>query len=266
MSCGCSSTSDAYLACAGATPIFSEAQVAQYANRVGGQGGTGNWVYCYVVACLRVNRIIYWKQSPGDCTGGTSGVYSPSATTQVGAGVTGALSKLASADKEPITGAILSVASQVFNIFGQAHAQAVATEQGDLCQAFIDYNSFASQVEAGIAQGALGIQDAIVALNGVVNQVIARVETIEKPVNAAYGVHKALSALALFNKEMIYPSLVPVLPTLTATINTVPGLSTVQQAIAQIPGVSAVPGGSSTVLLIILALLGWKLLTPRQVA
>ncbi len=273
--CAPPSPSDSYLACSSAQAIFTEDQVAQYANRAGAQGGTGNWVYCYVVACLRVNRIIYYKATPGDCTGGSSGVYSPSTETKASA----ALAQAASTDAEPISRAVLQIGGSIFGIFGQAHIAAVANEQTTLCQAAIDYNSFASYVESGLQNGAKPLQDALASLPQVIGQIETRIAGIEMPVNAAYGVHKALDALALMNKEFIYPSLVntpslsvvttpgaaPVaIPGSAAPLASIPGVSAVQNAINAIPGVSYIPGGSSTVLLLGLALIGWKLIFGRR--
>src|SRR6266852_1733989 len=270
------SPSDSYLACSNAQAIFTEDKVSQYANRVGAQGGTGHWVYCYVVACLRVNRIIYYKATPGDCTGGSSGVYSPSTSVKAST----ALAQVASTDPEPISRDVLAVGSSIFGIFGQAHTAAVANEQTTLCQAAIDYNSFASYAEAGLQNGATPLQAALASLPQVVGQIETRIAGIEQPVNAAYGVHKALDALALMNKELVYPSLVntpslsvvttpgspPVaIPGSAAPLASLPGVSTLRNAISAIPGVSYIPGGSSTVLLLGLAIIGWKLIFGRRV-
>ncbi len=268
MGCTCNNvSSDIYLSCARVNPFFTEDQVAPYANRVGAQGGIGNWVYCYVVACLRANRIIYWKQVPGDCTSSRSAGYQPN-TDQIG-GATAAT--LASADPEPISATILAAAGTVFNIFGAAHQAAVVNEETTLCQAEIDYNSFASAAEAALANGNTDPQSANVVLQQVVQRVQSNVASVAKPINtpnAGTGVDRALAALALFNREVVYPSIVaPVLPGVSSAVSQIPGVSIVQNAIAALPGVSSIPGGSSTVILVILAFLGWKLLSsPRSVA
>ena len=194
---------------------YSEAQVAVYADRVGASGAP--WIRPMVIVMLRVNRLIYWKQTPnglvGDCgslarSGGvnTTGIVGSSALTGVNiAGQTVATGVKAI----PIIGDVIGFATAIFGIFGAAHAQAVATEQATLCQVAIQYDNFADAIEQAIATGQMPLQDALAKLKSVTDSLANGLASIEKQYNAPYGYHKAVNALALFNAEVVYPSLAP---------------------------------------------------------
>lgn len=203
MGCTCSNGSDAYLACAGIQPIYTEEQVALYAQRVGATGGSGNWIGCYSTACLRLLRLIYWKQSYGDC-GQTVGVR-PNTAQILG----GQLKAVAVADPEPISKAVVGILGTIAGLFGAGHAKAVAKEQTVLCSAMQQYNAFADAMEQAIAAKAIALPDAINNLQTVRTQIRSVMSQVAKPTNFGFGMQLALDALVVFNKEVIYPALVP---------------------------------------------------------
>ena len=193
MGCVCT-TPDQYVACASLPVRFSQADVEAYAHRVGAQGGKDNWVFCYVVACLRVNRIIYWRNEPGDCggqTGGRSGAAVGFGVASAGLAATGA-------------GAPLAFVTTLLGGIFQHHAQAVKREQDTLCDVFTAFNSFADAAEANLQSGQWSVADADNALSQVHDQLTAEAGSIAHQFNAAYGVVKALDALQVFNSEKVF--------------------------------------------------------------
>ena len=203
----------AYLGCVGVQPRYTEAQVSTYADRAGASGAP--WIRPLAIAFLRVNRVIYWKNTPnglvGDCgtlqTQGISGAQiggiGISAGTQV------ASIALKGVQAVPIIGSIVGFADAIFGIFGGAHAAAVRTEQATLCDVAIQYDQFADAIEQAIASGQMPLQDALGKLNSIINSLDSGLASIEKPYNAPYGYRRAVKALGLFNTEVVYPSLVP---------------------------------------------------------
>jgi hypothetical protein len=107
----------------------------------------------------------------------------------------------------PIVGGFLA---QIANFLPFAHhAQAKANEQGTICDVSNNWAGFASAIEQALQQKQIALQDAIVKLNQFHQGFTTSLLAIAKPINAGYGYLKALDALALFNKEVVYPSLVP---------------------------------------------------------
>lgn len=215
-----SCTADQALTCdPGLSVRYTEDQVAVYADRVGASGAP--WIRPMVIVMLRVNRLIYWKQTPnglvGDCgslarSGGVNvtGVVGSSAITGLNiASQAGANIAVAGVKAIPIIGDVIGFATAIFGIFGAAHAQAVATEQATLCQVAIQYDNFADAIEQAIATGQMPLQDALAKLKSVTDSLANGLASIEKQYNAPYGYHKAVNALALFNAEVVYPSLAP---------------------------------------------------------
>ncbi len=188
--------------------VFDENSVAVYADRVGAQGGTNNWIRCLAIICLRANRLLYQKKTADDC--GTATI--PQLT---GAGKAASVAtSIASTALGPL-GGILAGAGQssglgLLSIFTH-HAQAVATEQGTICDVSLNWAGFAQAVEQALQQSQIGLQDAITKLDQLHKSLTSELATVSNPVqkNAGYGYTKALDALTLFNKEAVYPSLVP---------------------------------------------------------
>lgn len=188
-------SSDAYLSCVGVQPRFTEDQVATYADRAGASGA--DWIRPMTIAFLRVNRIIYWKNTPNGLVGDCGGTTNTNSGTLVAAKVTSQL---------PILGSLIS---GILGIFGGAHAQAVINEQATLCNVAVQYDQFADAMEQALAQGQIPLQDALARLKSVTDSLEQGLASIEKKYNAPYGYNRAVNALALFNKEVVYPSLVP---------------------------------------------------------
>jgi hypothetical protein len=203
MGCICSPNSDAYLACAGIQPIYTDAQVSNYSMRVGATGGNGNWIQCYSNACLRVLRVIYWKNALGDC--GNNVAVAPNTAQILG----GQLKAVAVSDPEPISKAVIGILGTIAGFFGAGHAKAVANEQKTLCAAMQQYNALADALEKAISSGALNVADALQRLQLGVSQIQSGIGTVSKPTNFGFGMNLALEALQLFNKEVIYPQLTP---------------------------------------------------------
>ena len=191
----------AYLGCVGVQPRYTEAQVSTYADRAGASGAP--WIRPLAIAFLRVNRVIYWKNTPnglvGDCGQATA---SGSNVGLAAAGVAGGVAA-------PFTFGLSSFFTSILGIFGGAHAAAVRTEQQTLCDVAVQYDGFADAIEQGIASGQVPLQDALTKLNSVLSSLDSGLASIEKPYNAPYGYRRAIKALGLFNTEVVYPSLVP---------------------------------------------------------
>ena len=110
----------------------------------------------------------------------------------------------------PITAGIGLIALPFMYIF-MHHAQAVAKEQGTICGVAVGYNDFADAVEQALAQGKIGIQDALTALTQTIAQAQSMLDPVAQtgPCNAGCGFKYALDALNLQAREKIYPALVP---------------------------------------------------------
>ena len=188
-------SSDAYLSCVGVQPRFTEEQVSTYADRAGASGA--DWIRPMTIAFLRVNRVIYWKNSPSGLVGDCGGATNTNSGTIVAAKVSSQI---------PILGGLIS---GILGIFGGAHAQAVINEQATLCNVAVQYDQFADAMEQALAQGKIPLQDALTQLKSVTDSLEQGLASIEKKYNAPYGYNRAVNALALFNKEVVYPSLVP---------------------------------------------------------
>lgn len=182
--------------------VYDEAVVSVYADRVGAQGGTNNWIRCLAIICLRLNRLPYAKKTPGDC-GTATGVQGNMA---LGLGVTALKTGLSAV---PIIGGLLASLSS-FIPFAH-HAQAVANEQATLCDVSVNWAGFSSAMEQALRSKQIGLQDAVTRLDQFAAQLKAELATISNSAqkNAGYGYSKAVDALVLFDKEAVYPSLVP---------------------------------------------------------
>lgn len=215
MGCGCKSPSGAdYLTCNGVSTVYTEAEVSPYAHRVGALIGDQ---LCLIVACLRINRIIYYKQSPGDCGSPTSGLSTTLAVSKGlsgGSSAAGAVGGLATAGSSFALaatgiGIVVGIGALITGIIGAHHAAAVATEQATLCDLSNKWAQYASAVEQGVASGQYNLQDANTNLASAIQQLDAGIQHIYKSCNAACYYRKVLQALLIFNKEKVYPSLVP---------------------------------------------------------
>jgi len=182
-------TVQSYLTKAGLSSAFdpNDPLTDTYANLVAlyHDPAKNGQVSMFIESCLRARRIIYWKNTPGDC--GTQ--------TQVNIGTTnkivGTIQSLSAKDPEPISHAILSVAGFITGIFGAHHAAAVQKEQTTLCEVALYFNTYCQQV---IQQGTTG-NDAKKIFTQVRDNAKSAVAAIEKPCNAGCFVHHTLDAL-----------------------------------------------------------------------
>lgn len=209
MGCGCqpgTGTWDAYLACGAVTPqpLAPDNILQNYAASAGAQ--SSNFTLCYAVACLKARRLIYWKQSPGDC--GASG-FSLNQTTLIEASVGKGIGTAAQVDPEPISKGILAGVATILGGFTAAHAQAVATEQTTLCNVTIAYNSSIVPLEQAVKTGSLSPDQASTILSQIAAQLDPSLAAIAKPVNFAAGFRITLKALVQFNADVVFPALAP---------------------------------------------------------
>src|ERR1035437_2460719 len=212
------SSSDELITCMGLTPIYTDAQVQVYANRggAGGISGGGNFVTQFVIANLRVNRMIRPNIPEGPC-GNLHGVATG---TQTAFGVIGTLE---SKDAEPISHVILAGISAIGSFFSGLFSGAPSAQELQVdCAVCSYYNSFADQIEAAIRGGSISVADAITQLNSVCTQLDSQLQQLSgysKPEWAPFFHRMSLNALKLFNAEIVYPSIVPAntLSSLTST-------------------------------------------------
>lgn len=192
-----------------------------------------------VISSLATNRITYCKVSSGDC--GSKG-FSLGAQTQAELSTASSLAKAASADTEPISQGILGITAQILGMFGQHHAQAVANEQSTLCRVADSWNSWIQATEYGIQSGMLPLQDALNQLNQVYQDLSNTAQSVAKNTTDAANYYKAaLDALVVWNREVVFPSLVPV-PIIVALPAPVAGLLT---GVASALGLGTQPVNSS---------------------
>lgn len=220
-------TADQALSCdPGLAPRYTEAQVSTYADRAGASGAP--WIRPMAITFLRVNRVIYWKNTPqnlvGDCDQNSApnglptgikasqlGITGVGTVAGIATGIGGAGASIAGIGAAALGAAAAGaglVLIPIMAIFAH-HAQAVQTEQQTLCQVAIQYDQFADAIEQAIASGQVPLQDALAKLNSVLSSIDSGLASIEKPYNAPYGYRRAVKALGLFNAEVVYPSLVP---------------------------------------------------------
>jgi hypothetical protein len=252
MGCTCQTPAQ-YTGCAGAPPVFAESQVGIYADRVGAQGGTANWVRCYTVACLTINRLLYWHTRLGDCGQPVGAALSTS--TKIEAQATSNL-----LGSVPIAGPLLQQLSQFLP--WAHHAQAVATEQNTLCDVTNNWNGFCNAIEVAIQNGQIAVQDAIQRMQAISTQLQAEAQTVVNgKINSGYGVVMALKAMSLFNAEVVYPMLQPTVEQAAANST----VNSISQALGLSPSGLAATGavsasGSTSMIAILAAIIGGAIL------
>ncbi len=148
--------SDTELAKNQGTAVFTEQAVANYADRVGAQGGTDNWVRCLAIMCLRANRILYFKKQPGDCGTASSNPQNVGLALAQ-AGIKAGLGAV------PLVGGLLQAVAN-FLPFAH-HAQAVANEQATICDVTLNWSGFADAMEKALGDRTVALQDALTQLD-----------------------------------------------------------------------------------------------------
>lgn len=217
--------------CAGYAPRAIDASdVTSYAHR---SGATKPNELCYVQACLWAGRMIYWKNTPGDCPKQTALKLGPVSSLSKGIGIgeaglgaassvslfaTGGAGVGASAGGAgtalgglpAIFGAVAGVAAvvaiplAVWGAISAHHKIAVAREQADLCDVSQAFNQYAATIEAGIISGQISVSDAKTAISTVESQLVQSLKIIYKKCNAACINQFALIALDLYATEKWY--------------------------------------------------------------
>lgn len=220
--------SDTLLACQGLTPLYTEADVANYATRTGeGPNGANAYVYYFVVSCLRVNRQIRPDIPEGPCSKLTPGGHNLALSiggkvgaVSVGAGASTAASLGLAGLSFGLSLVGLAIGPLVSFFQGLSGAPSARELQTD-CAVANTYNGFADQIETALRQGKLSLDDAVTSLQSIHQQLdstLASLEGYNKPDWAPYSHRKANDALFLFNQEVVYPSLAPGILSKTALI------------------------------------------------
>ncbi|SRR6266478_1787247 len=197
-----------------------------YAERVGGGSGAPDQVSLknLVLGTLATNRLTYCKQKAGDCgTPAKINLGAGAATLKYGGTAVGAAAGLGglgalgptfaagAAGATALGAATLGIGLVALPILAilAHHAQAVAQEQSTLCAVTNSWNAFADAVETQLAQGKIGIQDAMAALPQIYQQLSDALRGITKGFNAGAYFQRALDALQPWNKEIVFPVYVP---------------------------------------------------------
>jgi hypothetical protein len=157
----------------------------------------------YCAACLIARGIIYFKNNPGDC--GTPTQIQPSTTTQIEQGAAAGISSMAGSVL-PGIGPFLNA---IVGILGQAHTQAVATEQATICQVAGVINQVFAYYDTLVATGKLDPSDAYTGMQAFLNQANEQLQAIEKTCNAACVYQGILKAHAAFC-QIYYPAISPI--------------------------------------------------------
>lgn len=188
---------------------YTLAQVTPYVHRA----GAVDWAVCYVTAVLQVNRIIYGGNYPistADLMGSACDLGQGHCEGQGVSNTSGSLENLGlkvGLSAIPIVGGLLAGLSGMLGI--GAHAKNLATEYATLCGVAAAWNAWADSQETMIKNGKLPLQDAITQLQSAHDTMVGHVRNQEKATNGYKGMHYALDALLYFNKEIVYPSLIP---------------------------------------------------------
>src|SRR6267142_3543544 len=214
---------------------ISASDIEAYAQR---SGAVGIDQLCGARASLQAGRLIYWKNTPGDCpmpskvslgpgasiakvgSLGLAGVGADSTislATTGGAGI-GASAGGAGAALGGIPALAGTIATGVglaliplviWNIISAHHKIAVAREQATLCDVTQAYNQWEDTIETGIANGSMTVLDAKNAVPLMEQQLMAAMQAIRKECNAACYFQKNLKALNLYAVEKLYDYLNP---------------------------------------------------------
>lgn len=225
-----------YAQCGGyALRTISPADVEAYAQRSGAQGN--NQLY-FVKNCLNAGRLIYWKNTPGDCpvqtkidlgaistinkvgAVGLTGIGAASSgallfTGGAGVGTSAAGSGAALGGLPAIFGtiagpvALAMIPLAIWGAISAHHKIAVAREQATICDVSQAYDQWEQTAEYAIANGQMIASDVKAALPQVELQLMQALQAIMKQCDAACFMQKALKALDLYAVEKLYDSLSP---------------------------------------------------------
>lgn len=225
----------AYAQCGGyAIRTISPADVTAYAQR---SGATDPNQLCFVTSCLVTGRLVYWKNTPGDCPTqtkidlgaaakantavkiGSAGLSLYGAAFGVGAkaGLFSALPSLPAAATG--IGLAIAIPLAVWGIISAHHKIAVAKEQATICDVSQAYDAWEQTAEYAIATGSMIAADVKAAVPQVEAQLMQALQAILKQCNAACFMQKGLKALNLYGVEKLYDSLSPHAQTISNPAN-----------------------------------------------
>jgi len=194
-----------------------------YADRVGArQGPRSADVNNFILAVLATNRMTYCHSKQDDCGPAVQPkLGTGAAVLKFGGLATGTAAGLGSAGLAPLAAGTAAagvigaatlglglIAVPLLAIFAH-HSAAVANEQNTICAVSTAWNGFADVVEQKIPSGTLAVQDALTALQTYYSQLRNGLQGITHGTNAGYYFTKALDALQIWNKEVVFPSLNP---------------------------------------------------------
>jgi hypothetical protein len=207
--CGTGKTGVDYQTCTGAAaqrlPNVPDSVLMNYAASAGAT--SSNPSMCAVTAFLIARRLIYYKCSPGDC--GAPGFALTNTGASITKGIVAGSSAAATVDPEPISKAILTGIADVVGVFGQAHANAVATEQTTICGVSVNYNSAVQGLEQAVEQGVMLPSQAASVLDQITAQLDAVLAGLAKPCNASCIFRIGLRALNQYFDEQVFAALAP---------------------------------------------------------
>lgn len=215
------------------------------------------------IAMMIARQYLYFKNTPGDC-GQATGVAS--GTAIAGRALQTAGSAL------PVIGAPATFFGQILGIFGQHHAQAVATEQSTICDVTAKTTQAFVQLDQYVASGQIGLADALKGIEQIRAAAAGMLQGILKDCNSACVATRCISAVCDLRKQIYSgaanqpPSQVPI-SSLPAPIQKIFGLpqppqsgspmATTQPTTVQMSGLQQAGAGlSSTNTLVIAAVAG----------
>ena len=221
--CGCTS-SGSYAHCAGFhNQTVPDDIAARYADRVGAPKGKDNATTCSVWSLCRdvnkVRRIPYYADNPGDCgTDKKVSIAGAGLSKGISIGGTGAglVASAGSVGALGVGGAITAVATWASFGAGLAllplaiighHSAEVALEKKTLCSVASGYNGFADQVDSGLQNGTVTLDQAMQLADQIQQQIITALAQGLKQCNARCYYTYAIKSLTLLNKEVSYPML-----------------------------------------------------------
>lgn len=172
----------------------------------------------FTITALRERVMDYKKKTPGDCGTDTKlelGVLKKSLSfvgpglgtaTSVSAITAGATAGITTALSVATAGAGLILAP-ILAIFAH-HAQAVAKEQGTLCQVAAAFNSSYPAIDDAVAMGQVSVDEALRMVRNLNSQLKSALEPIRKTCNFACGTIAMLDAMEDYAVSL-YPAIAP---------------------------------------------------------
>lgn len=121
------------------------------------------------IASMIARQFLYFKKSPGDCGIPTSSYSTGNAAIQIGS--------------QAIQQAGIPILGQILSIFGQHHAQAVATEQTLDCQVSGTVNAAWAQLDSYAASGQMDSATVLKGVESIRQQAISQLTPIAKDCN-----------------------------------------------------------------------------------